>query len=176
MRGNANRYDWAAYYADAYERERKKNIVLAGKISDAERRQADLNDNLNRIYANPFWKATSPFRKLYHAARGETERSQDADVSLQTNDRFLHYEREVRKQKHPYAEWIREENNVCYDSEVLVNGWQAVRSPESDIMLLTYGKGILDKSAIGRIKSCFNKNASCKIAYADEDFYWEDLS
>ena len=176
MRGNANRYDWAAYYADAYERERKNNIVLAGKISDAERRQADLNDNLNRIYANPFWKATSPFRKLYHAARGETERSQDADVSLQTNDRFLHYEREVRKQKHPYAEWIREENNVCYDSEVLVNGWQAVRIPESDIMLLTYGKGILDKSAIGRIKSCFNKNALCKIAYADEDFYWEDLS
>ena len=176
MRGNANRYDWAAYYAAAYERERKKNIVLAGKIADAERRQSDLNDNLNRIYSHPFWKATAPFRKLYHTARGETGRSKDTDENLQTNEQFLHYESEVRRQKHPYHEWIREENNACYDSEISVNGWQAVRIPESDIMLLTYGKGILDKSAIGKIKSCFNKNTSCKIAYADEDFFWGDLS
>lgn len=60
MSGRTDRYGWAAYYAAAYEEERQKNIVLAGKIADAQRRQADLNDNLNRIYANPFWKMTSP--------------------------------------------------------------------------------------------------------------------
>lgn len=178
MREHTNRYDWAAYYAAAYERERKKNIVLAGKIADAERKQADLNDNLNRIYANPFWKATTPFRKLYHSVRGDVPSGKDMDGSLQTTPYLVRYEEEVRRQKQPYLEWIQEQNNMGYDcdSVTVVTGWQAIKIPESNIMLLTYGKGILDAGVIECVKSCFNKNLSCKIAYADEDFYWEDLS
>ena len=65
MSRGTEKYSWAAYYAAAYEKERKQNIVLAEHIADAERRQADLSDNLERICATPFWKATVPFRKLY---------------------------------------------------------------------------------------------------------------
>ena len=182
MRGRTDRYGWAAYYAAAYERERKKNIMLAGKIADAERRQADLDDNLNRIYASPFWKATAPFRKLYRSIKKDAPRNMDVDGSLQDGSRLQRYTEELRRQEHPYGEWIKQENNISYEnvaddeSVTAVTGWQAIKIPESNIMLLTYGKGILDADVIGKIKTYFNKNARCKLAYADEDFYWEDLS
>lgn len=176
MRGRTNRYDWAAYYAAAYERERKNNIVLAGKIADAERRQADLNDNLNRIYSSPFWKATAPFRKLYHGVKGDARRHEDADGSSGEDTRLPRYVEEVYRQKHPYLEWIQEKDNGSYNNVTSVMGWQAVKIPETDIMLLAYDNGVINETAFDDIKSYFNKNKFCKIAYADEDFYWEDLS
>ena len=180
MRGRTERYDWTAYYAAAYEKERKKNHVLAGRIADAERRQADLNDNLNRIYASPFWRATLPFRKLYHGLRdgARQEKAAAADAGAQLGQ--LRYREELARQSHPYLEWIKKENarydNECDGQEIPVNGWQTIQIPDSDITLLTYGHGILDKRAQEEIKSCFNKNPSCRIAYADEDFCWEDSS
>lgn len=177
MSEQGNRYGWAAYYAAAYERERKKNIVLAGKIADAERRQADLNDNLNRIYANPFWKLTAPFRKLYYGVKNIARRSRYKDRGLEAEPYLIHYMEEVRKQKNPYQEWIKKEDNDGYKNDCFsVNGWQSLRLPDSDIILLVYGRGILDKTTFSKIKSCFDKNKYCKIAYADEDFYWENLS
>lgn len=181
MSGRTDRYGWAAYYAAAYEEERQKNIVLAGKIADAQRRQADLNDNLNRIYANPFWKMTSPFRKLYHVVKGGVRRDKDMDRSPEADACLLRYEKEVRRQQNAYAEWINEENNTCNQKvgrgkEITVNGWQAISVPGTEIVLLTYGQGMLDKNAFDEVKSCFDKNRKCLIAYADEDFYWEDLS
>lgn len=176
MRGRTNSYDWAAYYAAAYERERKNNIMLAGKIADAERREADLSDNLNRIYANPFWKATAPFRKLYHTVKGDERRYTDTEKGSENDDNIMRYSEEVYRQKHPYLEWIRENDNNSYGEITTVTGWQAIKIPETDIMILTYDKGVINGRAFEVIKSCFNKNKSCKIAYADEDFYWEDLS
>ena len=102
MSGQGNRYGWAAYYAAAYEQERKKNIVFAGKIADAERRQADLCDNLNRIYANPVWKMTAPFRKLYHGVKNGMHRSRPRGGEGEANQSLLHYQEEVSKQRHPY--------------------------------------------------------------------------
>ncbi len=180
MRGRTERYDWAAYYAAAYESERKKNNVLAGQIADVERRTADLRDNLNRIYASPFWRATVPFRRLYHKLMDRADSPDAGESGASADLRMLSYREELRRQSDPYTEWIKEENerydNVCDDKEILVEGWRSIRIPDSDIMLLTYGKGIVDRRAIFEIKSCFNKNHSCKVAYADEDFYWEDTS
>lgn len=176
MRARVKRYNWAAYYAAEYERERKKNHVLAGKIADAERRQVDLSDNLNRIYANPFWRATAPVRKLYHIAKGDVHNYKGDGIGSGQNSRALYYTEELKRQSNPYHEWIEKENNTCYGDEIAVDGWQTVRIPDSDIMLLTYGKGILDKSAMEEVKTCFNTNPTCRIAYADEDFYWEDLA
>ena len=182
MRGRAERYGWAAYYAAAYERERKNNIVLAGKIADAERRESDFNDNLNRIYANPFWRATAPFRKLYHSVKGDTGRYMDTDrSSSETESDLLRYADEVYRRKHPYLEWIQRENNDSYAKNdnkniTTVTGWQAIKIPESDIMILAYDNGVINGMAFDYVKSCFSKNASCKIVYTDEDFYWEDLS
>ena len=62
-----NNCDWVAYYKAAYEEEQKKNTQMAGHIADAERRQADLQDNLNRICSNPLYrmavKAAAPLRR-----------------------------------------------------------------------------------------------------------------
>ena len=181
MSVRTDRYGWAAYYAAAYEKERQQNIVLAGKIADAQRRQSDLNDNLNRIYANPFWKMTAPFRKLYHGVKGDARHYKDTDRSPGTDACLLRYTEEVRRQQNPYAEWIKEKENICYENaaqeqEIVVNGWQAVSVPESDIVLLTYGRGMLDRSTFIKVKSCFSENDKCVIAYADEDFYWGNLS
>lgn len=181
MSGEMNRYGWASYYAAAYEKERKNNIVLAGKIADAQRRQMDLNDNLNRIYANPFWKMTAPFRKLYHSVKGAAARGKDTDRCSEENPCLLRYTEELTRQKHPYAEWIRENDNNSYitgvsKQRIEINGWQTIKIPESDIVLLTYGKGVIDENTFDRVKSCFNNNRTCKIAYTDEDFYWEKVS
>lgn len=181
MSGRTDRYGWTAYYAAAYEKERQKNIVLAGKIADAQRRQADLNDNLNRIYGSPFWKVTAPFRKLYHSVKGDSRHYKDTDRSPGTDACLLRYAKEVQRQQNPYAEWIKEEDSRCYNNtgagkEIEINGWRAISVPESDIVLLTYGTGRLDRSTFYKVKACFNKNNKCIIAYADEDFYWGDLS
>lgn len=190
MNKGADKYNWAAYYAAAYEKERKQNIVLAERIADAERRQADLSDNLGRICATPFWKATVPFRKLHQDAADRLQQRKDLDRCSERNACLLRYTEEVQRQKQPYQQWLREKNNGLYREDgaaggegggpakdvLAVGGWQAVRVPETDIVLLTYGGGILGAGIFEKIKAYFHDNKSCVIAYTDEDFYWEDLS
>lgn len=183
MSGKNNSYDWAAYYAAAYEKERKQNIVLAGKIADAERRQADYSDNLNRICANPFWKMTAPARKLYHGMKGEgqsREPIENMDRSSVESACLLHYKEEVEKQKNRYREWI---NNTCsknaerdLSESFKVRGWTEIDVPDTDVIIVAYGFGQLNSSIFQKVKSCFNDNDSCVLAYADEDFYMGDLS
>lgn len=178
-----NSYDWAAYYAAAYEKERKQNIVLAGKIADAERRQADYRDNLNRICANPFWKMTAPARKLYHGMKGDRqprEPIENMDRCSVENACFLHYKEEVEKQKNRYREWI---NNTCNEKaerdlpeSFKVHGWTEIEIPDTDVIIVAYGCGRLNSNSLEKIKSYFNSNSSCVLAYADEDFYIGDLS
>ena len=186
MDRGAKRYNWAAYYAAAYEKERKKNIVLAEHIADAERRQADLSDNLNRICATPFWKITVPFRRMHCNMKERLQQHRDKDRCSEKNACLLRYAKEVRRQKQPYQEWLKENDNECngnagYSAEqhrddMPVSDWQTMRIPESDIVLLTYGGGMLDADAFEKIKSYFNENETCMTAYTDEDFYWEDLT
>ncbi len=186
MDRGAKRYNWAAYYAAAYEKERKKNIVLAEQIADAERRQADLSDNLNRICATPFWKITVPFRRMHCNMKERLQQHRDKDRCSEKNACLLRYAKEVRRQKQPYQEWLKENDNECngnagYSAEqhrddMPVSDWQTMRIPESDIVLLTYGGGMLDADAFKKIKSYFNENETCMTAYTDEDFYWEDLT
>ena len=183
MSRGAEQYNWAAYYAAVYEKARKENIVLAERIADAERRQADLQDNLDRICATPFWKMTVPFRRFHDKIRERLQQHRDKDRCSEKNACLLRYTKEVQRQKQPYQEWLRqemEENNNRYEKEaedsLAVSGWQAVRVPESEIMLLTYGGGLLSPAVFEKIKSYFNEKKTCVIAYTDEDFYWEELS
>lgn len=185
MSERKNCYSWAAYYEGAYEAERRKNSTLAGKIGDAQRRQEDLNDNLNRIYGSPFWKMTAPFRSIYRAVKGEGRSVQSKDMIPAADACLSRYAEEIRLQEHPYAEWIRQENNNSYNERgynhdtrksIEVNGWITIDIPQTDIVILACGNGVLDHRILEEVKSVFNKNRFCKIAYADEDFYWEDLS
>ncbi len=179
MSRGAEKYNWAAYYAAAYESERKQNIVLAERIADAERRQADLSDNLERICATPFWKATVPFRKLQQDRKDRLQKNKEKDRCSEKNACLLRYTKEVQRQKQPYREWLSKRNSSSYGCDGPngeMSDWQAVRIPESDIVLLTYGGGALSSGAFTEIKSYFDNHKSCVIAYTDEDFYWEDLS
>lgn len=180
MSGKNNGYDWAAYYAAAYKEEHKKNIVLAGKIADAQRRQADYNDNLNRICANPFWKMTAPVRKLYHCIKGGAHPCGNMDRSSVQSACFLRYKEELERQQNRYAEWINNdsyEKDAAYaDAPVSVKGFAEVEVPETDIVVLAYGFGSLDERLIQKVKTCFNDNVECLIAYGDEDFYVRELS
>lgn len=182
MNRGAKQYNWAAYYAAAYEKERRQNIVLAEQIADAERRKADLSDNLDRICATPFWKVTVPFRKLHHGMKERLQQHKDRDRCSEKNACLLRYAKEVQRQKQPYQEWLRENDNGCDDCSggkgeaIAVSKWQAVRVPESGLVLLTYGGGMLDAGIFDKVKSYFDEHKMCMTAYTDEDFYWEDLS
>lgn len=68
----------AAYYQAAYEQEKKKNSILAGKLADAQTRIEDLEFKLKRIKNNPLWKATKPFRVVIH-------------FIIRTKDRIVRY-------------------------------------------------------------------------------------
>lgn len=71
--GNTVKED-VRYYKDAYERERQKNHVLAGKLADAEGRAADLEQKLNRIKGSAFWKLSKPLRVFVHWIQRTKER------------------------------------------------------------------------------------------------------
>lgn len=117
-------YDWTAYYRAAYEKEKKQNTATAAKIADAEAREADAAFKLERIHNNAFWKLSAPMRKCYHAfsmrkADAETEAVlSPAPGSDIVNDpakmELYHqaYEEEVFRQKHPYLQWIAQ-NEGC---------------------------------------------------------------
>lgn len=180
MSGKNNSYDWAAYYAAAYEKERKQNIVLAGKIADAQKRQADYSDNLNRICANPFWKLTAPARGVYHRVKDGVRSGGDRDSCSAGSDCLLHYEQELEKQKNRYREWI---NSNCYgkteravEESVKVQGFTEIGITDTDVIILAYGCGCLDTTVFEEVKSYFNSNKGCMLAYADEDFYVQDLT
>lgn len=62
------------FYKDAYEREKKKSHVLAGKLADAENKSAELEGKLNRIKGSVFWRISKPLRSLVHWMQRTKER------------------------------------------------------------------------------------------------------
>ena len=70
--------DLLEYYKAAYEKEKQKNNVLAGKLADAQTQIEDLDFKLKRIKNNPFWKLSKPVRSLMH-------------LIIRTKDRIVRY-------------------------------------------------------------------------------------
>ncbi len=198
MNGKKHSYDWAAYYAAAYEKERKQNVALAGKLAEAERRQEDYSDRLNRICGNPFWRMAAPLRRLCHGGgfRGKTGaggwgagipgcgRFEKASAKEGENSAerawLLRYQEEAKKQKNRYQEWI---NNSSYGMKeetsqepVQIQGWTEIEINDIGVTILAYGRGMLAPEVFDKIKSCFNEKKSCMLAYGDEDFYRGDVS
>lgn len=182
MRGKMDRCDWTAYFQAAYEEERKQNTALAGRIADAERRQADAWDSLNRLCENPLYrlavKMLSPLRDA--ARRLKRGRSQMSDfLQMEAGkERRLAYEEELWRQKNPYLQWIAQCENtgvVSSGEPIPVRGFREIAVPGTDATLFTYGEGLLSWNAFGAVKAYFAAHPACLLAYADEDFYWEDL-
>lgn len=185
-----NRRDWVAYYMAAYEEERKKNTQMAGRIAEAERRQADLSDNLNRICANPLYrmasKATVPARGLIRRMRGGPEPDERLSRVEATQERLLAYGKTLEEQSNPYKQWIAFcENSGSQDKvtdvtkitqPIPVQGFREIAVPDTEISILTYGEGMLAPRVFSAVKAYFAKNSECLLAYGDEDFYREDLT
>ena len=53
-------------YKSAYEKEHIKCADLAERVAELEEKNEELNFKLNRIKNHPFWKLSSPLRKLMH--------------------------------------------------------------------------------------------------------------
>lgn len=177
------KFDWAAYYRAAFEREKKKNTVLAGKIADAEAKEADLAFRLERIQGNALWKASAPVRKCCHALKAGRPAGKDKAGKVQTagaTEVRRSYEQEVFRQKHPYLQWIAktegcrpEENTIC---DMRIKGFRMIEPENTDICIVVCGDGILDERAVETAQSWFLEKENCLFAYADEDYYWKNLS
>lgn len=74
------KYNWCGYYRKAYERKKKENIVLAGKVADAEGKREELQAKYAAICANPLYKMTRPF---YLVKRGCGRIVRKAEQALQ---------------------------------------------------------------------------------------------
>lgn len=180
-----NRFDWAAYYMAACEEERKKNTQMAGRIADAERRQADLQDNLNRICGNPLYrmasKVSAPLRSVVRRIRGTAASEENLSKIQASEEKRQAYEETLWRQSNPYLQWIAECENkntgvVNSPEPIVVRGFREIVVPESDVRILTYGDGLLAPHVFSEVRKFFAKNSACLLAYADEDFYWEDLT
>ena len=62
------------YYREAYEREKRKGEILAGKLAAAQQKDAELEMRLNRIKGSVFWRLSKPLRMLVHWVRRTKER------------------------------------------------------------------------------------------------------
>lgn len=185
MNGQKKRYDWTAWYMAAYEEERKQNTVLAGRIADAERRQMDAQDNLNRIRTSSFYrmalKAAAPARNLAGRLKGTDVPAGELARIEAKKEQILRYEEELWRQSNPYQQWIetRENKNtgvIERGEAITVQGFREIAVPGTDVLILTHGEGMIPFSAFAAVKGYFAKNSACLLAYADEDFYWEDLT
>ena len=185
MNGQKNRYDWITWYRTAYEEERKRNTVLAGRIADAERQQMNAQDNLNRIRTNSLYriafKAAAPVRSLARRLRGTDVPAGELAQIEAKKEQLLRYEEELWRQSNPYQQWIdsceNKNTGVIEKGEAItVQGFREIAVPGTDILILTHGEGLISFSAFAAVKGYFAKNSACLLAYADEDFYWEDLT
>ena len=180
-----SRYDWVSYYMAAYEEERKKNTQMAGRIADAERRQADLQDNLNRICSNPLYrmaaKVSAPLRRVASRMKGTLVSEEGLSKIRASEEKIRTYKETLRRQSDPYRQWIAECENkntgvINGAQPIVVQGFREIVVPETDVRILTYGEGLLAPHVFSEVRSYFAENSACLLAYADEDFYWEDLT
>lgn len=59
---------------DAYEREKKKNLVLTGKLADTRNQNAQLEDRLSHIKGSFAWRISKPLRAVVHWLQRTKER------------------------------------------------------------------------------------------------------
>ena len=154
------KYSWAEYYQKAYEAEKKKNTVLAGKVADAEGKKEELQAKYAAICGNPLYKVsqfpslfTRGYRKLRHAASllrrgGKKAVSSEGSAEL-TSD----YEERLHCQRDSYGQWIREEEPVLWERycEALAQKGQEKRRicrviPYEELAGLTGLSGIVENA------------------------------
>lgn len=111
-------YSWSEYYRKAYEAEKKKNILLAGKTADAEAKCGELQAKYASICANPLYRASKILslskrgikkigREMKKIFRGEGR-------TVASPELISAYKERLAFQKGAYRQWIGEEEPVLW--------------------------------------------------------------
>lgn len=86
-------------YQKEYEQELERNALLAERIAELEEEKEELNFKLNRIKTNPIWKASSPFRKLFHFCKRNLTRVKNLGGPRQILAKIKYKKREKQAMK-----------------------------------------------------------------------------
>ncbi|MDD3368561.1 MAG: glycosyltransferase family 2 protein [Lachnospiraceae bacterium] len=184
-------FDWSAYYQAAFEREKKKNNVLAGKIADADSRIEELQFKTGRIVGNPFYRtmtmvekaAKLPVRVLRHQSHKKA--MQPASKELTES-----YEQELYAQTHPYYQWLRiHEKTAAKSREEEKTVWNKItdkcrvitfselqqftslREIEGEYLLFLEDNSVLASFAGKRITQYLDSHREISLLYGDEDCF-----
>ena len=115
-------YDWSFYYKTAYEREKRKNTVLAGKVADAETKREFLQEKLQNIESNVCFKMLKPFKiakKVVKKISSLGSGMNSVEVSGHEEEKRrckAEYAERLAKQADSYTQWIEENEQEAFES------------------------------------------------------------
>ena len=107
-------YNWAVYYRNAYEKEKKKNTALAGEVADAEAKREELEAKYTALRHNPLYRMSRALplakRGLKKVLRGMAETGKrDREDPEMSAALALSYKERLEAQRDVYGQWIKEE-------------------------------------------------------------------
>lgn len=110
------KYNWAAYYQKAYEAEKKKNTLLAGKVADAEGKKEELQEKYAAIRSNPLYRVSrfpslcaGGLKRIRHKASVLLRRGVRREVPAEKLAGFTEaYRERLHCQRDSYSQWIKE--------------------------------------------------------------------
>lgn len=146
---------WAAYYQNAYAKEKKKNTALAGEVADAEAKREELRVKYTAICGNPFYRAarlaTLPGRACAKAARKIRALLRGGENRAVPEEMVSSYQERLARQRDVYGQWIREEEPAVWRKweDFLQNG-PAVGSQKRSCLVISYQElsGVRDLTQI----------------------------
>lgn len=191
-------YSWNDYYKKAYEAEKKKNTLLAGKAADAEAKREELQTKYAAICGNPLYRvsrlASLPRRgckKIVREAEKLFGRGKKTGVP---EELLASYRERLAFQRGAYKQWIREDEPVLwrrcrealqgkqdagmparnclvipYDSLSGVTSLPGAAESGRDILLFAEDPEDLDKQAVSYIESWFRARPDTKLFYGAQD-------
>lgn len=188
-------YDWISYYKTAYEREKRLNTVLAGKVADSEAKKDFLQEKLQRIEGNICFKMLKPLkiagkvvRKLSSISKNsgtvepsgyESEKQKlKADYQYRLGKQADSYEQWILEEEHAYFEQISE--NLCQRNVKVVvvpyaktagikNIMEVLEEKKDTIILFVENPECLDARAIEIVERYFSEKTDLKLLYGNED-------
>ena len=114
-------YDWSFYYKTAYEREKRKNTMLAGKVADSEAKRDFLQEKLQNIEGNICFKMLKPFKLVKKVAQKLSSPGNGMSLEVSGHEaekqRYkAEYAERLAKQADSYAQWIEENEQEAFES------------------------------------------------------------
>lgn len=191
-------YNWCEYYRKAYEEEKKKNAVLAGKTADAEAAREELQAKYEALCANPLYKLSrvpSVLRRGFRTGLRTLAMSGQKGAGETPAELLASYRERLDRQGDRYGQWIREKEPVQWEKyrEELARKKAAGQrrcavipyemlagitdlsqidgvSAMADILLFAEHAEELDEQAVSCIEDLFGAHRNIRLLYGAEDY------